>query len=139
MTAVYTITSSLHDETAVRALSDAFLALGDDVIIEPVQSKSGKEKDNHIAVRIGDHNGQVFADIYERKNGYNIDCYVPDSGMFTDVENYPDIAGWVNSHKYRPSGRRLSPAAYTPDERASLNEFVRIIYTAWKQYLREES
>ena len=121
----------------LKVLYDKFMALGD-VVIEPIQSNSGKAKNNHIAVRIGDNRGPMFADVYERRNGYNIDCFVPETNMFTDEEHYPDIVHWVNSHKYRPSGKRLSPAAYNDEEKASLDEFVRIIYATWLKYLNEK-
>lgn len=121
----------------IKKLCDMFSALGD-VAIEPIQSKTGKVKDNHIAVRTGDHNGPTFADVYERKNGYNIDCFVPDAKIFSDEENYPEIADWVKNHKYRPSGKRLSPAAYNDEEKASLNGFVKEVFAVWQRYLNEK-
>ena len=121
----------------IKKLCDMFSALGD-VAIEPIQSKTGKVKDNHIAVRTGDHNGPIFADVYERKNGYNIDCFVPDAKIFSDEENYPEIADWVKNHKYRPSGKRLSPAAYSDEEKASLNGFVKDVFAVWQRYLNEK-
>jgi hypothetical protein len=83
----------------------------------------------------GGAKGPTFADVYERKNGYNIDCFVPSADVYTDREKYPEIVSWIDQSKYKPGkaagGKRISPAVYNDEEEENLMKFVRLVYNVW--------
>jgi hypothetical protein len=107
-------------------------SFGDDVTIQLVKSKNY----SHITARIGGENGPLFADIYERKNGCNIDCFVPRAEVYTNGEKYPEIVKWIDNSKYKPGkaagGKRLSPAAYNDEDEKNMLNLVRLVYNVWK-------
>jgi hypothetical protein len=108
-------------------------SFGDDVTIQLVKSKHC----SHIAARIGGENGPLFADIYERKNGCSIDCFVPKAEVYTNRRKYPEIVEWVDNSKYKPGkaagGKRLSPAAYNEEDEENMLKLVRLVYNSWKK------
>lgn len=107
-------------------------SIGEDVTIQLVKAKYG-----HIAARIGGANGRTFTDVYDRKNGYNMDIFVPRPDVYTNHDKYPEIAEWIDHSRYKPGkavgGRRISPVVgYNTEEEKDLINFAKKVYQVWK-------